>query len=38
MKTSDFLSFALIDQCPVDRWRAKPQRLRILPRLDQVSN
>ena len=25
-------------QCPFDRWRAKPQRLRILPRLDQVSN
>ena len=25
-------------QCPFDRWRAKPQRFRILPRLDQVSN
>ena len=25
-------------QCPFDGWRAKPQRFRILPRLDQVSN
>ena len=25
-------------QCPFDRWRAKPQRFRILPRLDQASN
>ena len=31
----------VIELCSVrlmfDRWRAKPQRLRILPRLDQVS-
>jgi len=25
-------------QCPFDRWRVKPQRFRILPRLDQVKN
>jgi len=25
-------------QCPFDRWRVKPQRFRISPRLDQVRN
>jgi len=25
-------------QCPFDRWRVKPQRFRILPRLDQFRN
>jgi len=25
-------------QCPFDRWRVKPQRFRIIPRLEQVRN